>query len=65
MDQSLEILSYLNRLGIPCTLFEHEPKTTIEACQNIEGVDWSTSAMCKRIPVKPAGNTVLSHAAAP
>ena len=49
MDQSLEILSYLNGLGIHCTLFEHEPKTTIEACQNIEGINWSTSAMCKNV----------------
>ena len=49
MDQSIEILSYLNGLGIPYTLFEHEPKETIEACQTIEGVNWSTSAMCKNV----------------
>ena len=49
MDQSLEILTYLNGLGIPYTLFEHEPKETIKACQTIEGVNWSTSAMCKNV----------------
>lgn len=49
MDQSLDILKYLSDLSIPFTLFEHEPKTTIEACQTIEGVDWSTSAMCKNV----------------
>lgn len=49
MNHSREILDYLDRLGIAYTLFEHEPKLSIEACQTIEGVDWSNSAMCKNV----------------
>ena len=40
---------YLKGLNIPYTLYEHEPKETIEACQTIQGVDWTQAAMCKNI----------------
>ena len=33
MDRSEDILQYLRRLNIPYVLYEHEPKETIEACQ--------------------------------
>ena len=49
MDRSKDIFRYLDDIGIRYTLFEHEPKLTIEDCQTIEGVDWSRSAMCKNI----------------
>lgn len=49
MDRSDEILRYLKSLDIPYVLYEHEPKETIEACQTIQGVDWSQAAMCKNV----------------
>lgn len=49
MDRSEDILQYLRRLNIPYVLYEHEPKETIEACQHIEGVDWTQAAMCKNV----------------
>ncbi len=49
MNRSNEILQYLTDIGVHYTVFEHEPKLTIESCQTIEGVDWSRSAMCKNV----------------
>ncbi len=49
MNRSAEILHRLNELKLPYTLYEHEPKETIEACQSIEGVDWRISAMFKNV----------------
>lgn len=49
MDNSKQILERLDELNIPFILYRHEPMLTIEACQQIEGVDWQNSAMCKNI----------------
>ena len=49
MDSSKQILLHLDETPIPYTLFEHEPMLTIEACQQIQGVDWQNSAMCKNV----------------
>lgn len=49
MDKSEQILTFLKDMGIAHTLFEHEPKLTIEACQTIPGVNWNEAAMCKNV----------------
>lgn len=49
MDCSKQILQYLDDKDIPYILYRHEPMLTIEACQEIQGVDWQTSAMCKNV----------------
>lgn len=49
MDCSKDILQYLDEMHIPFTLYRHEPMLTIEACQDIKGVDWKNSAMCKNV----------------
>ena len=49
MDCSKQILQYLDDRRIPYILYRHEPMLTIEACQEIKGVDWQISAMCKNI----------------
>lgn len=49
MDCSKQILQYLDDRGIPYILYRHEPMLTIEACQEIQGVDWQISAMCKNV----------------
>lgn len=49
MNQSKEIMRFLDALSLPYLLYRHEPMQTIEACQKIAGIDWETSAMCKNL----------------
>ncbi len=39
MNRSKDILSALSGMGIPFTLFEHEPKHSIQDCLNTPGLD--------------------------
>ena len=49
MDRSREILQKLDGLGIPCSLFQHEPKWTIRDCLATPGLDPAVATMPKNV----------------